>query len=67
MKLKCKTCGAEGDCDGTINECVNCWEVERRLEKYLESRKGKKFVINLLKNMELSNEKYHITILEIKK
>lgn len=64
--LKCKTCGAEGDCGGTIPECIDCWEVEKRLDWYLKSRKGIRFVLDKLKNIELSDENYYIRGQEVK-
>lgn len=68
MKKKyCKTCGELGDCDGYCDECANCWEVEKRLRSYLKSRKGIEFVLKMLENMELSDGKYHITILKVRK
>ncbi len=48
-KYKCRTCGADGDMDGTCQECANCWEVEKRLEDYLRSQKGRDFVETALK------------------
>lgn len=47
-KLKCYVCEDEGDCGGTIPKCANCWEVERRLDMYLRSEKGQKFVVAAL-------------------
>jgi hypothetical protein len=44
----CRTCGALGDCGGLCDSCANCWEVERRLEQYLCSRKGCEFVAEKL-------------------
>ena len=47
-KLKCKTCGAIGAAEGMLPECTNCYEVESRLAEYLQSDKGKQFVLALL-------------------
>lgn len=40
----CETCGKLGDCNGTIDKCANCWEVEKRLTDYLKSEFGREFV-----------------------
>ena len=45
---KCTTCQRLGDCGGTIDKCANCWEVERRLKRYLQSAVGLAFVLNTL-------------------
>lgn len=44
----CSTCGAAGDCGGTIAKCVNCSEVEKRLGAYLKHYRGMTFVALLL-------------------
>lgn len=46
--LRCKTCGGPGDGGGTMRECANCWEVEGRLDRYLQSSKGLLFVLRRL-------------------
>lgn len=43
--LNCEVCGQLGDCSGTIPKCANCWEVERRLDEYMKSEAGRKFVL----------------------
>lgn len=41
----CKKCGEDTtNYLGGHGECANCWEVEKRLEKYLQSEHGRKFV-----------------------
>lgn len=52
-KLRCSTCGAPGDCGGTIAKCVNCWEVEKRLQEYLGSEGGRRFARALMKEMQI--------------
>lgn len=46
--LKCKTCGDVGAMSGHLPECTTCYEVEKRLDEYLKSTKGREFVINAL-------------------
>jgi len=52
-KMKCEVCGDDGDCRGTIPKCTGCWEVERRLGRYLRTEKGLAFVKHAL-NKRLS-------------
>jgi len=55
VKVPCKTCGEPTDYTGT-KRCVNCWTVERRLEKYLEFENGRRFVRNMLNNCSIQYE-----------
>lgn len=34
--------------EGYPPECANCWEVERRLDEYLDTLKGQQFVLGVL-------------------
>ncbi len=36
VKKKCQYCGGEGDCNGTIDLCANCWEVRKRFEEFIK-------------------------------
>lgn len=53
-KYKCSTCGAEIlllTPQGKKKEitCTNCWEIERRIDDYLKSENGRKFIKEKLK------------------
>lgn len=39
---RCKTCDKPAFANSDL--CCNCWEVERRLEEYLQSEKGRDLV-----------------------
>lgn len=45
--MNCKTCGEHLQ-NETDLLCNNCWEVERRLERYLNNVNAKIFVLNAL-------------------
>ncbi len=45
--IPCETCGDPTVFTGT-RRCNNCWEVERRIELYLESPKGREFIVKEL-------------------
>jgi len=49
--VPCKTCGEPTTMMGT-KLCDGCWEVESRLEKYLESEKGREHVVRRLKECD---------------
>jgi hypothetical protein len=54
--LAAQVCGCGKVCRGyTLGEtgCAGCWEVESRLEDYLRSLKGQRFVLDLLLRMGL--------------
>ncbi len=48
--LKCRYCGQEGDCGGTIDECANCWEVRKRARDFLQVPVNVQFIRDLLKD-----------------
>lgn len=43
----CETCDGSAAFQGA-DRCTNCWEVERRLDDYLRSAGGRKFVAETL-------------------
>jgi hypothetical protein len=43
--VPCEVCGVPTEYKGTMR-CINCWEVESRLDCYLRSEKGLQFVID---------------------
>ena len=45
--IPCEVCGRPTLYMGT-RRCNNCWEVERRLEDYLRTAKGREFVVQKL-------------------
>jgi hypothetical protein len=45
--VPCDTCGEPTTFTGT-KRCNNCWEVERRIQDYARSAKGKKFLLHTL-------------------
>lgn len=47
MKVACETCGETTHYEGT-KRCNNCWEVERRIESYLDTKGGLLFIKDLL-------------------
>lgn len=49
--IPCATCGEPTAFHGTVR-CDRCWEVEHRLEYYLEFEKGRKFVREALAKAE---------------
>ena len=53
-EVPCKTCGKPTPSTGTVL-CNNCWEVERRIEEYLESENGRRFIRTKL----AEHEEYH--------
>ena len=45
----CATCGEPlGFCDFSRGKCEDCYQVESRLEKYVQSKKGRRFVAETL-------------------
>lgn len=55
MSGLCKTCdnpAAFDDCD----KCTNCWEVEKRLDDYLKSDRGRKLVCAALEQQRAALE-----------
>lgn len=53
--MDCKTCNKQGAFNGTLSQCTNCWEVERRIEDYLKSKKGLQFIIAALRQRKDEN------------
>lgn len=48
----CKTCGDIGAMEGSAPECTNCWEVEKRLDDYARSEKGRKILLKVATEAE---------------
>ena len=44
----CETCGESVKFLAHAVICINCWEVEGRLDRYLDSPKGRAFVAEKL-------------------
>lgn len=53
LKAKCQTCGEAGALPQT-KLCNNCWEVEKRLDDYLDTNNGVHNVISLIKQKGLA-------------
>lgn len=48
-------CGGQGPFGGSCRECIDCWEVEARLKRYLRHEKGRQFVAKALEDAEKCN------------
>jgi hypothetical protein len=47
--MQCKRCGKQiPEHFAPLMLCTNCWEVEGRIEEYLQSEEGRKYIEKLL-------------------
>ncbi len=58
-KKTCKYCGELGDCNGTIDECANCWEVRKRFEQFIKAPENYEWAKTIVDNESLEYE--HLT------
>jgi hypothetical protein len=54
-KVPCEICGTETQYTGT-KRCDNCWEVETRIDYFLNHKKGRDFIKRKLKSYENTNK-----------
>jgi predicted DsbA family dithiol-disulfide isomerase len=52
--MTCPTCGK--DTIMGLPQCPNCWEVEKRIDKYLESKEGLHMILNKISVIKLTEE-----------
>lgn len=55
----CKRCNSEVETFIAYNFdilCDNCWEIEHRIDKYLESQNGKIYIKKLLQQLECEHK-----------
>mgnify|MGYP000670748567 CR=1 FL=1 len=53
VKVKCQTCGEPGALSQT-KLCDSCWEVEQRLDSYLDTDNGLQKILSIIKGKGLA-------------
>lgn len=55
VSSKCETCGKPADFEGA-KKCCNCWEVEKRIDEFIRSPKGRQTVLDKINSI---NEEFY--------